>query len=143
MLKKLLLIAVIASFLSCDTNGPQQEECTPIDVPVEIVYPRGGETFSVGDTVTIKWKAVRAVANPVSIAVFTDSGKTHTMLVDTAVVVPDGDVACMKHEWIIGVNEVNPVDYSKGNAKIIIGKYNNEHDIGETTPYFTVKKKAQ
>jgi hypothetical protein len=85
------LAAAGLNLAACDDSGSTTE---PVDPNAEIVIrnPRGGETFTVGQTVHVKWttqgKGVTEV-NAVNIEVTPDSGKTWITLLQKSVSLED------------------------------------------------------
>ena len=68
-----LSVVCLAVFMTCDNGtGP-----TPPAKTLEIVAPKGGESYKVGQTVTIKWKINDATKiSSVGIKLSPDNGKT-------------------------------------------------------------------
>jgi hypothetical protein len=68
--------------MNCDNgNGP-----SGVTKTLEIVAPKGGEGYKVGQTVTVKWKINDATKiSSVGIKLSLDNGKSYEMLVDHSI----------------------------------------------------------
>jgi hypothetical protein len=74
-----LCLAGCAVFMNCDNgSGPGQ----PVK-PLEIVAPKGGESYKVGQTVTVKWKVNDLInISTVGVRLSIDNGKSYKELAE-------------------------------------------------------------
>ncbi len=95
--KSMVVFIGLIPMLLCD-NGTSP----PSTRPLELIFPRGGggQTFKVGDTVTIKWKINDlSKVNDVGISYSLDGGKTVTgtqIIGNGSIAYPD-----TSYRWII------------------------------------------
>jgi hypothetical protein len=75
-----ILLGILATGFYCDTTTNKPSD------PLEIIQPKGGETYTVGQTVEIKWK-INDFSQILSVAVqlSTDNGKSITYLADHSI----------------------------------------------------------
>jgi hypothetical protein len=96
----LILLGVagaIAAFTQCKSDTPTTPVTHP---PLELLYPKGGESFKVGDTVPIKWSVHEPQNIPsVGISFSKDGGKTFP----TTQIIGNGSVAYpdTTFKWVI------------------------------------------
>jgi hypothetical protein len=114
--------------LFCNSgNGPDE----PKDL--EITYPKGGETFTVGQKVTVTWNAAATVST-IYFKLSTDNGATWTQSVNANSI----DASAGSYEWAVGSEywPANPA-YPSDQCMLKILEYNNE-SLNDVTPSFRV-----
>ena len=123
------LTAGALSCLICDSiEGPNGET-----KDLEITYPKGGETFSVGQKVTIQWSAAATVTT-IYFKLSTDGGSTWTESVNKNSI----NASDKSYEWTVGSEywPANP-SYPSNQCKLKILEYNNE-SLNHISPSFSV-----
>lgn len=102
------LFVSLAVFLSVACDNPSGNgECTPFDDDdtfIELISPTGGESYTMGDDVTVRWKVDPDVVPQVilQVSIGGDAGPWRNLF-DRGIGVPaGGDVACMDTVWRIG-----------------------------------------
>ncbi len=138
----LFSIGIIASsfvFIRCDNPTNPDENMPTNGKNIQVVYPAGGESFTVGQTVTIQFKIN---ANKISSAmpqISLDSGKSYYDIPGQAVYAKSGGGGqLLTCSWTIG-QEVNPLDYVTVSPGCRIKVYNYEIPTEfDTSPLFTV-----
>lgn len=72
--------------------------------PVELLYPEGNETFTIGDTVEIKWIADGKRIDAVVLYISINNGENWGVIYEGGTIsLPEGDEYFrMKYKWIIG-----------------------------------------
>ena len=90
------------SFISCQSSPAAPVDIVDPNAEISILAPKGGETFSIGDTLWVKWKLVgKGVdeVNAVNIQLSPDSGKTWIELFAKSI--PLGDAKWGNAPWKI------------------------------------------
>jgi hypothetical protein len=90
-------------------------DCSTLANPqkgIELVYPLGGETFTLGSVISVTWKADPRKVESVTLAVsLNGSGGPWRNVFTGAMLVPgDTGAVCMDTMWIPG-SEYDAVDY--------------------------------
>ena len=120
-----LSLLCCAVFMNCDNgNGPN-----PVTKPLEIVSPKGGESYTVGQSVEIKWKINDASKiGSVGITLSLDNGKTFSAydLELTSIYPPTTTFS-----WTIASDQVSD------QCVIEVREYN-DHSINDKSGAFTV-----
>jgi hypothetical protein len=110
------MAGAIAAFTQCNGDTGNTPVTHP---PLELLFPKGGESFKVGDTVTIKWSVHEPQNIPsVGISYSKDGGKTFptTQIIgNSSVAYPD-----TTFKWVIG-NE-----YVSDKFILVIWEYNGQ-----------------
>ncbi|MDB5048610.1 MAG: hypothetical protein JWO30_1681 [Fibrobacteres bacterium] len=128
------------NMIACNDSNPVSEVTDP-NAQIVIEYPRGGETFTVGDTLRIQWKTQGlglTDVNAVNIEISPDSGKTWATILGRSVAV--GDLAWGNYAWKIqdSVTKLGVayslVDNSKLRLKI------SQYSTADTNKIATMKK---
>lgn len=141
--RNLICVAAAVCFLAlagCDEDGPEDgsngasfcdgADCTPAgDVLIEVVSPKAGDTYSVGQTVTIEVKV-----NPLQVvnavpAVTIDGGRQWNDISEHRKVPEESGCLCI--EWVIG-QETNSPTYSGSmeNCKVKVYDYEFQFQLG-------------
>ncbi|HLV33123.1 MAG TPA: hypothetical protein VKY57_16265 [Chitinispirillaceae bacterium] len=137
MMRKYLIICLFL-FLGC-VNGPEEEkrECTPLSDPdeaVEIMSPKTGDKFTVGDTVRLSFKVNTDLAT-LGISAQVKFNKNVFLRID----LPDQSLVCVDTVWVIG-EEWDDIEYSKSDTvTLIIGKYGEASIWGDSIPGIIIK----
>ncbi|MCX7727500.1 MAG: hypothetical protein N2053_11715, partial [Chitinispirillaceae bacterium] len=107
MIKKVSLLIEILFlgyfFIHCD-NQSDIEECgaiSDLSKAIELIYPRGGESFTIGNSVKVRWKVRRNIVEMVMLQVSTSgiNGPWRNIL-GRGMVVPDtAEIVCMDTIW--------------------------------------------
>jgi hypothetical protein len=110
--------------LGCDSGT----EPNPPAKPLELVQPKGGETYKAGETRNVSWKINDAAKiSSVGVKISLDGGKTYSMLINHSIPMDTTSVS-----WIIdGTQESNQ-------CVIKIYEYTAETSIYDKSGVFTV-----
>lgn len=143
---KKILIIVVSIFIFCGDNN-SIEECTTISDPnkaIELIYPRGGETFTVGNSVNVRWKVRSSIVEMVMLQVSTGgiNGPWRNIL-SRGMVVPDSEeIVCMDTIWTIGnEHDKENINYSSGTTVYLrVGWYNHESEESDISGLITIKR---
>jgi hypothetical protein len=98
-------------------------DCSTLARPergVELVYPRGGESFTLGQYIIVSWKADQRMSGAVELSVSQNgsSGPWRSIFADDIPVPGDSGVVCMDTLWIPG-NEFNSVGYAASGTVLL------------------------
>lgn len=118
MIKKFISVVGFSLFLFCN-SGDAPSDCTPItdsDKNVELIYPKGGETFKVGQQIPVKWKVND---KNVEVVLEVSDGSSWKTLTKEAMQVTG---PCMDTVWTIGT-QFQTVDLSKGHLSLRVYGY--------------------
>ena len=145
MVRILFVIASLLLFISC--NGPTEEDdCSTISSgkAVELITPTGGESFTIGDRVPVKWKVdTDIIQTQVSLKVsLNGSSGPFLNIFDRGIYVPseEGGVVCMDTTWTVG-QEYDGVNYSGSQTvNLQVGKYNEEADLSDISGMITINE---
>lgn len=134
-MRKYLIICLFL-FLGC-VNGPEEEkrECTPLSDPdeaVEIMSPKTGDKFTVGDTVRLSFKVNTDLAALVSAKV--KFNKNVFLRID----LPDQSFVCVDTVWVIG-EEWDNIDYSKSDTVTLVIREYNDGSLSDSVPGIIIK----
>lgn len=144
-LLRTIVVASFAVFLSmCGEGG--DESCTPppdATKVIEITYPKGGETFKVGQTISISFKVDASKVSQIVPMISIDGGETSPKNIPPTggVQVKEGSgFVCMEYSWTIGQLPANLV-YSDVNPNCIIRieKYG-QGSVADESGVFTITK---
>ena len=99
----LVLTGAVLTLTQCKSNTGTNPTPPP---PLELLYPKGGQSFKVGDTVLIKWSVHQPQNIPsVGVSYSLDGGKTfptYQVLGTGSVAYPDSTL-----RWIVGQEDVS------------------------------------
>ncbi len=115
MKKMFLCLCGVVGFslvlLSCE-NGTEPEDYMPDNGKnIQVVYPKGGESFIVGDTVIISVKINADKVASVSPSISKDDGKNYDDITSKSIDAKEGGGGqLLTCQWVIG-QEVIPVSY--------------------------------
>lgn len=132
------LMALIPAALLLVGCGEDEENGNPVDNgtdacadcpalaendTVDLEYPAGGETFSVGETVTIKYRVNTDVILGAMIEVSPNlGGQWYLIPPDEEIEVPtdcEGNTACMTYSWVVG-EESESVPWSEAGENTVV-----------------------
>ena len=110
-----------ALLLSCGTSD--EVDCSSLanpDIGLELVYPRGGETLTLGRFAAVEWKADPGKMSSVVLAVSINgsTGPWRNILSREMTVPGGGAVVCMDTVWVPG-DEYDAVGYSAGTTVLL------------------------
>ena len=134
MIRLVAVCLVALVFFLC--NGPDEnKDCSTLADPqrgIELVYPRGLESFERGTDVMVRWKVDPRIIGQVTLRVSANGVDGPWRNICRAIDVPSGDaIICMDTVWSIG-NEYEPVSYTaSGTVNIQVGWYNHENDYSD------------
>lgn len=134
-MKKLLTVGAFALwiavfvFTGCKPEDPPTKPDTTATDTLTLTRPTGGETFSVGETVTIAWTADREIAPAIGIRLSTDGGQTWNEISGGAIEDPNVN----QFDW------VPTADQASTQCVIWIYEYQNEYAIMDKSDMFTVQ----
>lgn len=142
---KAILMAATLAFFACDSgssssaddggdtpkssNSNVSYDCTT-DGAVVVVYPAGGETFKMGDTVTVVYGASKKHAGPMFIFRYRENdGDMGTELINKSAgeANPDGKT-CYEQKVVLDPELINPSD----EAFIAVLPYNDQAKQGKS-----------
>jgi len=140
-----LIVVALLFFIFCD--GPtDDDDCSSISSgkAVELITPIGGESYSVGDKVPVKWKVdTDKIQTQVSLKVSVNgSSGPFLNIFNQGIYVPaeDGGIVCMDTTWTIG-QEWDAVNYSGSQTVILqVGKYNEEAALSDVSGMITINE---
>jgi hypothetical protein len=121
-------LAAVTIFLCEGPDGGR--ECTTLDDPqkgIQLIYPRGLETFEMGSIVTVKWKMDPSIIRQVGVWVSTAGVNGPWKNICAPIDIMYGrEIRCMDTIWIIG-EEYETVPYAaSGTVHLRIGQYNDD-----------------
>lgn len=86
--------------------------------PLKIIHPAGGETYHLGDTVMVRWRALAAALSSVSVKISSDNGKTLGSLAARPFSPQDSCV------WIVGMeSDRSKLAYPSDSVQIVVSSY--------------------
>jgi hypothetical protein len=86
--------------------------------PLKIIHPAGGETYRLGDTVAVRWRALVLALSSVSVKISSDNGKTLGYLAGRSFSPEDSCV------WIVGMeSDRSKLAYPSDSVRIIVSGY--------------------
>ncbi|MBN1577018.1 MAG: hypothetical protein JW913_10725 [Chitinispirillaceae bacterium] len=122
MTRLMAVSALLFFMLLCDTNPTEQEECSRLSDPdkgIELIFPRGGEIFTVGNSVDIRWKVDAAMIVQVTVEVSINGIDGPWRNIHRAIDVPQGnDIICMDTVWTIG-EEYETIEYAASQTVLL------------------------
>jgi Developmentally Regulated MAPK Interacting Protein. len=122
----IILLGLLALCLSCD-NG--SNPATP-SKPLEIIQPKGGESYTVGQTVDIKWRINDLTKiSSVMVKLSTNNGKTFPVVLVGSLSIPPDSTSV---SWTPLSDQVSTQCIVK------VYEYNNESTIYDKSGIFTV-----
>ncbi len=147
-MKHIIILSTILTTLflwGCEDNTVKPEDgCTVSDGGmVELVYPEGGETFYIGDTVTIKYKIDSERIIDAGIDVMANGAEIGVSIPSKGIDVPtDQKYNCMSYEWVIG-DENGDVNYKSENEVVLFIHLYGSMVVGKifSDQSFTVKER--
>jgi hypothetical protein len=107
------LLVTASGFLGCKETPPVSDNMPTNGKNLQLVYPKGGETLHLGDTVVIQFKvnADKVLQTDPSLSI--NNGMSFSDIafksVESDLVAGGGQL--LEYTWIIG-EEVNPVDFT-------------------------------
>jgi hypothetical protein len=120
------IIGFSVSLMHCDSSTQPDDNMPDNGKNIQVVYPKGGESFSVDQTVTIQFKINADKVAGVIPAISKNGGMSWDDITNQQVTAgPGGGGQLLTCPWIIG-QEVNPVTYDTilTNCKIKVSNYN-------------------
>jgi hypothetical protein len=132
-----------SSTSSSSVSSSSTEDCTtmPAGAAIALLTPAGGETYKVGQSVTIRWKEDASKLSGVMPLVSKDSGKTWSQPLSTGSLATDAQgIGC--HTWTWVIDSAKTLDAgTSSNSKVMfrIRDYN-DATLRGTSPVFTVQK---
>ncbi|MBW8888920.1 MAG: hypothetical protein JF616_14290 [Fibrobacteres bacterium] len=94
---------ILAGFLCSKCTQPEEENVCPSDsTEILLTYPKGGESFKIGDTLRVKWKLCNYGPSEITAVdpLFSpDSGKTWCFLQQNSI--PVGSASFGNYAWKI------------------------------------------
>lgn len=128
-MKKMFLClcsCIVSSLILLNCDSPAEpEDNMPDSGYVQVVYPKGGESFTVSDTVTIQFKINAYKVGSAMPTISINGGMSYDDIPKQAVYANSGGGGqLLTCQWIIG-QEVNPVTYDSTltNCKIKVSDY--------------------
>jgi len=137
------VLLTLAVMVACDKKGNEAVDCSTMNHEgVELVYPKGTESFKVGSTVPVKWKVDPDKVNLVDITVSTTSpdGPFRRIFSKSISVPYEGGVQCMDTVWTIG-SEHETVQYSPPQTVYIrVEKYSAANEYSDVSGMITINE---
>ena len=144
MVQGVLIVASLLLLISC--NGPTEEEdCSSISSgkAVELITPTGGESFSIGDHVPVKWKVDTDIIQSkvvLQVSLSGSVGPFYNMCLGISVPAEDGGIVCMDTVWTVG-QEYDSVNYgSSQTVNLRVAKYNDEAAFSDVSGMITINE---
>ena len=114
-------IGLLILFAACPDVAADQN-------PIQVLAPNGGETFRIGDTITILYEANPYAVNSVNILISPDAGITWLEVSDRSF--NPVDVEWQQYPWVIppelpGEDGAAPVSLASAQALVKVKHYNN------------------
>lgn len=137
-----LCVATFFAGCSDDSVSPQDEK--PKNGILEVVAPLGGESFKIGQSVTVRFKVnpkqVSSVALQVQIDTTAAAAWHYIPSIALTPTKTDSDGELISYTWTIGNEHVKPA-YKDVNAmcRIKVSDYNNGSNL-DRSGYFTISK---
>jgi len=138
------VIACIGVVLSCNgtTNGPDQEEPVP-GTSLTVLSPNGGERFSAGDTLRIRWTADTDSVDDVVIKLLLDGG-VRTVLITSQFSVRIGDDQWGNYSWVVPPGAVkDTVSLVTDQASIWLHQYKETRFEDYSDDFFAIAPPSQ
>lgn len=139
-----LFVAALFFLIFC--NGPTEEgDCSSISSGkvVELVTPIGGESYSIGDQVLVKWKVnTDIIQSQVVLRVSLNGSIGPFYNITSGIFVPaeDGGVVCMDTVWVVG-QERDAVNYgSSQTVNLQVAKYGDEGLYNDLSGMITINE---
>jgi hypothetical protein len=82
--------------------GDSTTDPEPDNTALALDYPKGGETLSIGDTVTISFRANGDSINSARIQVTTDKGQNYFHISNQALPITESGTKAYTQQWVIG-----------------------------------------
>ena len=129
MIRRITFCLAVFTILLCE--GPDGgQDCTTLDDPqkgIQLIYPRGLESFEMGSIVTVKWKMDPSIIRQVGVWVSTSGGNGPWKKICTPIDITNSEgIQCMDTIWIIG-EEYETVSYAaSGSVYLRVGQYNDD-----------------
>ena len=126
-------------FISCDSSTEPEDYMPDNGKNIQVVYPIGGESFTVGQTVTIQCKVNANKVASILPAISKDGGMTFSDIVAKSIQTEAGGGGqLLTCQWVIG-QEADPVTYDSTitNCKIKVSDYDNQVE-NDQSGLFTV-----
>ena len=143
MIKNVLITLAATLFVNCGGNS-DDIDCSTLSDPeagIELVYPRGTESFEYGETVPVKWKVDPAKVTSVVVQVSKSNTSGFKNILQASIpTTGDGsDIRCMDTLWEIG-SEWDNFTYDGSSVYIRVAKYNDEETYQSVSGMITVKQ---
>lgn len=127
--------------ISCDSSTEPDDNMPDNGKNIQVVYPIGGESFTVGQTVTIQCKVNADKVLLINPAISINGGMTFSEIVAQSIKAEAGGGGqLLTCQWVIG-QEAIPVTYDSTitNCKIKVYDYDNQSGVGvDQSGEFTV-----
>lgn len=145
MIKKILctfilLIPVFILVLDCESSTEPENNMPQNGENIEVTYPIGGETFYIGDTITITFKVNADSIEGVLPRISIDSGKSWPEITVEQITPPGSGGQHIPYIWTIG-EEIGEVDYKDTNPVCIIKiqNYNDSKEFDKSGMFTIIK----
>lgn len=137
---KILCCCLLLLAFSCNDSVKPSGECTPMrnsDAGLELVYPVSGGPFTVGSTVTVRWKVNPEIVDAIILQVNT-GGPWYNILGRGMAIPSTGNLLCMDTSWVVG-NEYDNVNYNaSGTVRVRVAWYNHENEESDESGLITI-----
>ncbi len=146
MVRLMVLSLLLPFMMFCDSNPTDSEDCSKLsdpDAAIELVYPAGGETFTVGSSVNVRWKVATELITSgmvtVEVSVNGISGPWKQLISGGVSVPSDVKVACMDTVWTIG-GEWGMIDYTASQTVLLKVRDYNDNNIKDVSSSITINQ---
>ena len=133
------VMCMVAVFLSCNgtTNGPDGEEPVP-GSSITVLSPNGGERFTAGDTMHIRWTADTDSVDDVVIKLLLEGG-LRKVLITSQFSVRIGDDEWGDYTWVVPPGAVkDTVSLVTDKASIWLHQYRDTEFEDYSDDFFTI-----
>lgn len=135
------IVSVLFVFSACDNSSGTSDNNLPDNGYVELTYPLGGNSFTVGETVIIKFKVNKSTISGIVPQISINNGLTWNAISNSIAPDPNGEKGqLLTCSWIIGQEKtVPPYDATNAQCLIMVQDYTINEAIDQST-VFTITK---
>jgi hypothetical protein len=140
------IVIVVCMLVFCD-GTTKSEDCSTLSDPkagIELIYPKGGENLTFGNTVSVKWKVDPLIVPSIVVQVSTvGSNGPFRNLFNKSITVQSDEVSCMDTLWTIGSEvEASSLNWPSTGATVYlrVAKYNAESAYASVSSLITINR---
>lgn len=143
MKRQLLSMIVAGTFFFCDPPTEDVIDCSTLSDPangIELVYPKGMESFSYDELVDVKFKVDPDKISLVNLRISTTSTGPFRDIFSRSIKVPaGGGIQCIDTVWAIG-KEHDPIDYASSSTFYLRVEKYSDATHSSTSGLITINK---